>query len=71
MVSADVMYLNCEVSLFAERTPKGRVGSECNERALVTMRAAAATGQSWGLTVSQKKGIFSPLCLFFCVHQRI
>ncbi len=33
------------------------------------MRSAAATGHRLGLWVSQKKGIFSPFCLFFCILQ--
>ncbi len=33
------------------------------------MQTAAAMGQSWGLIVLQKSGIFLPFCLFFCVLQ--
>ncbi len=35
------------------------------------MHSAVATGHRLGLLASQKKGIFSLFCLFFCVLQRM
>lgn len=71
VVAADVIYRNLYGWLRTGWIPNGSPFSECNERARHTMRAAAATGQSCGVIVSRKNGIFSPFCLFFCVLQRI
>ncbi len=62
-----VMYLNYKGLLWSGQIPNRSSGLACNESACQTMRMAAATGQSLGLIASQKKGIFSPFCLFFYV----
>ncbi len=65
-----VIYLNCNGLLWSGQIRNGSPGLACSKRARPTRCMATAMGQSRGLIVSQKKGIFSPLCLFFCVcHQ--
>ncbi len=65
-----VRYLNCKGLSWLGQIPNRSPKLTCNERTHWTMRLAAVRGQSWGLIASQKKGIFTPFFLFFCVcHQ--
>lgn len=60
VVLAEVIYLNFLVSLAECWTSKERAGLECSTHAHWTMLMAAAMGKNGGVTVSWKKGIFSP-----------
>ncbi len=70
-VSAAVMYWKQDGWPGTGRIPRGRPGILWRRKAHRTMRKAIATGQRPGLEASQKKGIFSPFCLFFCIHQQM
>ncbi len=70
-VLAEVMYWGWVGQSGMGRIPRGSPEVLCRRRVRQTMRRAAAIGQRSGLVVPQKKGIFSPFCLFFCVLQRM
>ncbi len=66
-----VMYLYCKGLLWLGRIPNRNPRLECNEHSCRTTQMVAAMGHSCGVITSQKKGIFTPFCLFFCVHQQM
>ncbi len=70
-VPATVMYWNRVRWFGAGQTPRGSPGCLCRRRDCWAMHSAAATGQRSVLVASQKKGIFSLFCLFFCVLQQM
>ncbi len=71
VVSDAVMYLNCKGLSWSGWIPHGSSRLACNKLACWSIQMAPATGQSWGLVATQKKEIFTPFCLFFCVPPNV